>query len=127
MAFPDPLALKNSGAAAKTFTRRKTLPNGAVYVSTDSSTNITDMVTITSSVSPKKGETDAMMRNLVRLNRSKVDADGIVHKCELSIQLSRAIDPDIIDADVTETYAWLNEFLIAASGDYKTRFNRGET
>lgn len=127
MALPDPLNLKTAAAAAKAFTRRRVLPNGAVYTSTDSSTYITDSVTATSQARPKKGSADAAMVNLVRFSRTKIDADGLPHKIEASFQLSRALDPEIIDTDVTEVYAWFNEFMIASTGDYKARFNRGET
>lgn len=127
MALPDPLALKSAAAAAKAFTRRRVLPNGAVYTSTDSTNTVTDSVIVTSQNRPKKGTSDAAMVNLVRFTRTKIDTDGLPHKMEASFQLTRALDPDIQDADMTEVYAWFNEFLIASAGDYKARFNRGET
>jgi len=44
----------------------------------------------------------------------------------LSLSLVRSHDADITDADIADLYAYMAEFLIAASGDYKLRFNRGE-
>lgn len=127
MALPDPLNLKTAAATAKQFTRRRVLPNGAVYTSVDSTGTVTDSVIVTSQNRPKKGTSDAAMVNLMRFSRIKVDADGLPHKIEASFQLTRAIDPEILDSDMTEVYAWFNEFLTVAAGDYRARFNRGET
>lgn len=126
MAFPDPLALKNAAATAVSFTRRNAVPNGFAYVSTTSTPALTDSVLTRFSVTPKKGTTDGSNRSIVSFQRKRVDSDGFDHSATLSLTLARSHDPDVTDADISDLYAYLAEFLIAASGDYKLRFNRGE-
>jgi hypothetical protein len=139
MALPDPLALKDNAAAAKSFTRRNPVPNGNLYVATDSTSARKNAVTIRSIYSPAKAGVpafggkpavagkDAVYRNIAAFSITRVDADENEHTAVLSMSLSRPVGLDIVDADISDLYAYLAEFLVAASGDYKTRFNRGET
>lgn len=126
MAYPDPLVLKNAAATSVNFTRRNSIPNGWNYTSTTATPSLSDSVNSRFTVTPRKGNTDGNNRSIVTFARKRVDADGFDHTASLSLSLVRSHDADITDADIADLYAYMAEFLIAASGDYKLRFNRGE-
>jgi hypothetical protein len=125
MAFPDPIQLKDSAAAVSDFSRRLPIPNGNQYVSTASSAAYSPKVELRSFiVTPKKG--DKYMRNVVTISITRVDADDLPHTGSLSMSYVRPLATDITDADMTNLYAYMADFLVTAAGGYKTRFSRGE-
>jgi hypothetical protein len=74
----------------------------------------------------KSGNREAGTQNTVTFIVKRVNTAGVLSTCPLSLQLRRPISADITDSDVSDLFAMLAEFLIAVSGDYKTRFTRGE-
>lgn len=127
MAFPDPLALKNVAAAAVSFPRMNPVPNGNLYRRDTSTAVLSDECVIRSLFTPKKGTAGAYSRNIVTFSRKIMDTDDNLHTGSLSVSLVRPSATDFADTDVNELYALWAEFLIASSGTYKSRFNRGET
>lgn len=126
MALPDPLALKDNAAVARTFTRRLPIPNGNRYVDTSSTSTRTNACEVRSLYTASKPGKDAFNRNIASFSIARVDVDEQVHTAVLSLSLSRPVGSDITDTDISDLYAYMQEFLAAAAGDYKTRFNRGE-
>lgn len=127
MAFPDPLSIKNAAAAAVTFSRYGVVPNGNLYRDTASSAALVTLTAIRRIFNPKKGTTPATNRHIVTFSRERVDADDNRITGSLSLSLVRPLAADITDADIADLFAMCADFLIASSGDYKTRFQRGET
>lgn len=126
MAFPDPLVLKNVAAANVNYTRRNPIPNGNRYVDVVSTPALTDYVTIRSIPQGAKTQYGAGTRNIVTFARERKDTDDNMHPAVLSVSLFRPFATDITDADLDELFARWVEFRIAASGDYLSRFRRGE-
>lgn len=126
MAFPDPVTLKNAAAANVSLTRRNPVTNGNLYRDVASTPSRQIEVMIRSLQIAKSGNREAGTQNTVTFTVKRVNTAGILSTCPLSLQLRRPISADITDSDVSDLFAMLAEFLIAASGDYKTRFTRGE-
>jgi hypothetical protein len=126
MSFPDPLALKNSSAAAVSLTRRLPIPNGNRYTDVASTPTKNTSCDIRTVYTPAKSGKDAYNRSIATFSIKRVDGQEVEHTGSLSLSLVRPLNVDITDADMADLFAMLSEFLIAASGDYKTRFMRNE-
>jgi len=126
MAFPDPLVIKDAADVSQSYSRRLPIPNGNRYVRVDSTSPLTDSCDIRTLYTPKKGGKDAYHRHIITFTRTRVDADDMAHAASLSMSLVRSIATDVTDADIDELFAAMADFLETSSGDYKTRFERGE-
>lgn len=126
MAFPDPLALKNAAAAAVSLTRRNPIPNGNLYVDVASTNAVVTDTTIRRILSPKQGNVPASSRNIVTFSRLRYDTDENPIKGSLSVSLVTPSSDIFTSTDINDLFALWAEFLVVSSGDYKSRFIRGE-
>lgn len=139
MALPDPLSIKNAAAVAQTFTRRLPIANGNRYMTTASTPALSDFIDIRSITTPSKGTRkgatsssnpsgfkEGNMRNIVTFGRLRTDIDDLQHIGSTSISFVRPLGADILDADVNDLFAFMADFLVASTADYKNRFIRGE-